>query len=95
MCWQCESKPTEWLSWFDSFEPVGWWFGSGAGDGVYEFSLEGERWYTNPEADILWIHERLPGENDPEGYPYFIAGKYAPKEDNWFSEKFPWGHSDT
>jgi len=77
MCWQCGSKPEEWLNIFESFIPIGWYRGEGTGDGVFEFSLEGKIYHTNPKIDkVEWMCGHIPGEVDQNGDPWFIEGKF-------------------
>jgi hypothetical protein len=77
VCWQCGAKPREWLSIFETFYPIQWWFGPGTGDGVFEFRLEGEIYHTNPDVEIVeWMVDHIPGEKDHNGDDWFIAGKF-------------------
>jgi hypothetical protein len=77
MCWQCGSKPEEWLNIFESFIPEKWFFGKGTSDGVFQFVLEGERYHTNPDVDkVEWMVGAIPGEVDQDGVPWFLPGAW-------------------
>lgn len=83
MCWQCAvNKPDKYLAIFDSFVPRGWDFGPESGPGVFEFELDGEIYHTNPDADISFFSEALPGERDAEGTPWFLDGPFEPDKHN-------------
>jgi len=80
MCWQCAAwKPDEYLKIFDSFVPHSWFWGGETGDGVFEFSLEGETWHTNPKMEPGSIGQALPGDVDCNGEPVFVSGKFTGK----------------
>ena len=89
MCWQCGSKPAEWLNIFESFQPIGWYFGPSCGDGVFEFVLEGQVFHTNPALDLVeWMAGHIPGEIDQNGDPWFLPGSFSPTPEDKFRLKF-------
>ena len=89
MCWQCGSKPAEWLNIFESFQPIGWYFGPSCGDGVFEFSLEGEIYHTNPAVERPeWMIGHIPGEVDENGDLWFLNGKFSTGPKYVFRVKF-------
>lgn len=78
MCWQCVARPEDYLGavFREEFSLIGWY---DVGDGVCQFTLCGEEWHTNPEADIQWMSScALPGDVDGEGNPLFLPGRYNP-----------------
>ena len=77
MCWQCAAnKPDDYLKIFDSFIPHSWFWGGEAGNGVFEFSLEGETWHTNPGVNFGFAGEVIPGDDDGPGYPWYLPGTF-------------------
>jgi len=95
MCWQCVTRPSVYLKELGGmFNHIGWHFGEGCGEGVLEFTIDGERWHTNPVADIDFIGESLPGDTDPDGIPYFLKGEFIAPKNSRYQSSFWYNRQD-